>query len=165
MNRKRLSDILQSTSDRDALRRKWAETKAADDFGVLPLGEYVARIIDGELFTSRTNQTPGYRLTFRVDEGELIGRRFWHEVWLSAAALPMAKRDLGKLGVSDFELLDRPLPPGIVCAVRLVVRRDDDGTERNRVQRFEVLRIDAPEAEPFAPSDREPGDDAEAGAA
>ena len=159
--RKRLSDILQTSTDRDALRRKWVDTKAAADFAVIPAGEYVARIIDGECISGRTNGTPGYKLTFRVDEGEYIGRRFWNEIWLSDAALPMAKRDLGKLGVSDLDTLDRPLPPGIVCTVRVVVRRDDDGTERNQVKRFEVLRIDEPEADPFAPQD---GDDAEAGA-
>jgi len=160
--RKRLSEILQSSTDRDALRRKWSEVKAADDFGVVPAGDYVARIIDGECIASRTNRTPGYKLTFRIDEGEFAGRRLWYEVWLSSAALPMAKRDLGKLGVTDLDTLDRPLPPGIICTVRVVVRRDDDGTERNRVQRFEVLRIDEPATDPFAPQD---GDDAVEGAA
>jgi len=66
------------------------------------------------------------------------------------------------VGVTAHAMLDRPLPPGIVCTVRVIVRRDDDGTERNRVQRFEVLRIDEPKADPFAPQD---GDDTEAGAA
>ncbi|MGB1885124.1 MAG: hypothetical protein ACPHUF_14565, partial [Gammaproteobacteria bacterium] len=40
-----------------------------------------------------------FKLTFRVLEGEHEGRQFWHDVWLTAAALPMAKHDLAKLGI------------------------------------------------------------------
>lgn len=152
LQRKKLSDILQSGVDRDRLQRRWAETKAADD-KPLPAGEYVGRIVTGELFTSRTNGTPGYKLTFEVAEGEHAGRRFWHDVWLSEAALSMTKRDLGKLGVTAIEQLDSSLPPGIRCRIKLVVRQDDDGTERNRVKGFDVVAIDMPEADPFAPSE------------
>ena len=63
----------------------------------------------------------------------------------------MAKRDLAKLGVSALEQLERPLPPGIRCKVKLALRRDDDGAEYNRVRTFEVVGIDAPTADPFAP--------------
>ncbi len=84
-------------------------------------------------------------------EGDHQGRQFWHDVWLTPAALPMAKRDLGKLGVTALEQLERPLPPGIRCKVKLALRKDDDGTEYNRVKRFEVVGIDAPEADAFAP--------------
>ena len=58
----------------------------------------------------------------------------------------MAKRDLAKLGVTALEQLERPLPPGIRCKVKLALRRDDDGTEYNRVKTFEVVGIDPPEA-------------------
>ena len=39
--------------------------------------------------------------------------------------------------------------------VRLALRKDDDGFEYNRVRKFEVLGIDEPEKDPFAP-DAEP---------
>lgn len=148
----KLSDILSNGSG-DELRRKWNDTEAAKDFTPLPGGEYLARIIGGELFTGRTNGTPGYKLAFKVLDGEHAGRQFWHDVWLTQAALPMTKRDLGKLGVADLEQLDRPLPPGIRCSVKLALRRDDDGSEYNRVRRFDVLGIDEPERDAFAPSD------------
>jgi hypothetical protein len=63
----------------------------------------------------------------------------------------MAKRDLGKLGVTSLEQLERPLPPGIRCRVKLALRRDDDGTEFNRVKSFEVVGIDTPAQDAFAP--------------
>ena len=143
MTRKSLSDILHG-SDREIITQQWGETKAAEDFVPLPSGEYVARIVGGELFTSKTKDTAGYKLTFKVSEGEFAGRYFWHDVWLTPAALPMAKRDLGKLGVTALEQLEGPLPPGIRCRVKLALRKDDDGNEYNRVKRFEVVGIDEP---------------------
>lgn len=86
-------------------------------------------------------------------EGEHEGRQFWNDVWLTEAALPMAKRDLGKLGVSALEQLEEPLPLGIRCKVKLTLRRDGDGTEYNKVRSFEVLGIDPPEPDAFAPAD------------
>jgi hypothetical protein len=151
MQRKSLSDILHE-GDRESLSRAWGETKAAEDFAPLPAGEYVARIVGGELFTSKTKGTAGYKLAFRVLEGDHQDRQFWHDVWLTPAALPMAKRDLAKLGVTTLEQLEGPLPPGIRCKVKLALRRDDDGTEYNRIKRFEVIGIDPPEVDAFAPA-------------
>jgi len=148
----RLSDIL-ANGDGEQLRRQWDNTEAAEDFTPLPSGEYVARIIIGELFTSRTNATPGYKLTFKVLDGGHAGRQFWHDIWLTPAALPMAKRDLGKLSVTSLDQLEQPLSAGIRCAVKLAFRRDDDGTEYNRVRRFDVVGIDEPERDAFAPAD------------
>ncbi len=155
----KLSDILRE-GDRQSLSVAWSNTEAAEEFAPLPSGEYVARIIAGELEQSRKNATPGYKLTFRVLEGEHAGRQFWHDIWLTPAAVPMAKRDLGKLGVASLDQLESPLPAGIRCQVKLVLRRDDDGSEYNRVRRFDVLSIDEPEQDAFAPDDTQ-GDDAQ----
>jgi hypothetical protein len=146
--RRKLTDILRGT-DRDELARAWDQTAAAADLAPLPKGQYVAAILSGEPFTSRTG-TPGYKLAFQVVEGEYAGRRFWHDLWLTTAALPMTKRDLGKLGVSRLDQLERPLPMGIRCQVRLTLQRGDDGSERNRVQSFDVVGTDPPD--PFAPA-------------
>jgi len=148
--RKSFSEILHQ-GDQEKLSRAWSETAAAEDFAPLPAGEYVARVLSGALFSTRTKRTAGYKLTFRVLEGEHEGRQFWHDVWLTPAAMPMAKRDLAKLSISSLEQLELPLPQGIRCKVKLVLRRDDDGTEFNRVKTFAVLGIDKPEADPFAP--------------
>ena len=125
MTRKSLSDILHA-GDRESLSRAWGETQAAEDFTPLPTGEYVARIVGGELFTGKTKGTAGYKLAFRVLDGDHQGRLFWHDLWLTPAALPMAKRDLSKLGVKALEQLERPLPPGIRCQVKLTLPCGDD---------------------------------------
>ncbi|MEN0109292.1 MAG: hypothetical protein AAF805_01085 [Planctomycetota bacterium] len=153
----KLSDILSAGGyGGDDFSGRWQSTDAADDYRPLPAGEYVAAVERGELTTVGQRSTPSYKLSFRVVEGpgrstEHADRLFWHDVWLTPAALPQAKRDLAKLGVSDPSQLERTIPPGIVCRVRLALRRDDDGAERNRVVRFDVLRVEKPEADPYAP--------------
>src|SRR5262245_45142743 len=97
MERKKLSEILGTANK--TIEDAWNTTQAAADFAPLPPGEYIARIVHGELSESRRG-TPGYKLTFEVLEGEHLGRRFWHDLWLTAAALSMSKRDLAKIGVS-----------------------------------------------------------------
>ena len=96
--RKRLTDILHNGNG-DRFRDNWNSTQAAEDFSPLPHGEYTVRFINGELFTSRRNNTPGYKLTCEVTEGEHEGRRLWLDFWLTPAALPMTKRDLAKIGI------------------------------------------------------------------
>ena len=151
--RKSLSDILRN-GERQTIAQAWDSTEAAEDFGSpLPADEYVCHVTSCDLFNSRTNSTPGVKLAFRVIEGDHAGRKFWHDVWLTPVALPMAKRDLAKLGVTRLEQLELPLPPGIRCKVKLALLRDDDGTEYNRIRRFEVLDIDKPKADAFAPND------------
>ena len=65
--------------------------------------------------------------------------------------MPQTKRDLGKLGVANLEQLENPLPRFIRCKCRLARRKGDDGNESNRLKSFEVLGVDPPEADPFAP--------------
>jgi len=148
----KLTDIL-NNGDGERIRQAWNETEAAAEFGPLPPGEYTAHIIDGDLEQSRRKGTPGYKLEFKVIEGEHSGRHFWHDVWLTPAALPQAKRDLGKLGVTDLAQLEQPLPRFIRVKAKVVLRRDDDGAEYNRVRRFDVIGLDEPERDEFAPAD------------
>jgi hypothetical protein len=153
--RKKLSDIL-GAGNGGNFRNIWNSAVAADDFKPLPPDEYVFRILTGELFTSKKG-TPGYKLTLEVAEGEHEGRRVWHDLWLTAAALPMAKRDLAKIGVTDPEQLEQPLPPGILIRGKLVIHRDDDGNEVNKLRYFECAGIEPGDA--FEPKD---GDQADA---
>lgn len=151
--RKSLSEILAGAGkDADALEKSWNETQAATDFGPLPKGDYEAVVTHGELFSARTG-TPGYKLTFEVCSGDFKGRKFWHDLYLTSAALPITKRDLAKIGITELQQLERPLPARFRCQVKLALRKEDDGSERNRVIRFDFIGVEAPD--PFAPSETE----------
>jgi hypothetical protein len=153
MERRKLTDILAGTNERENLQRAWQTTEAAAEFAPLPSGEYTFRILAGELRTAKTG-TPGYKLTLEVTEGEFAGRRTWHDFWLTEAALPMTKRDLAKIGVTTLEQLEQPLPAGILIKGKLALRKDDGGNESNSLIRFECIGIEKQDA--FAPTDDAP---------
>lgn len=153
MARKSLSDILRN-GDRENLSRAWSEAKTADEYGTpLPVGEYICHLTAADFFNAKTNGTPGVKLAFKVIQGEHAGRFVWQDCWLTGPAMPQTKRDLLKLGIDRLERLEQPLPPGIRCAVRVVLRKDDQGNEFNRVKTFAVLGIDEPQKDPFAPAE------------
>tara|TARA_B100001123_G_scaffold345962_1_gene394108 strand:+ start:998 stop:1522 length:525 start_codon:yes stop_codon:yes gene_type:complete len=131
----------------------WDNAEIAEEWGPLPAGKYVAEIISGELFNSATKNTPGYKLTFKVVEGEHAGRQFWNDLWLTEAAIPISKRDLGKLGMQAVEDTAIPLRHIFRCRVLLALRTDDDGSQFNRVKRFDVESVRDVEKDPFAPPD------------
>lgn len=151
----KLSDILQN-GQADAIREAWDSTAAAGELEPLPPGEYIAHIVAGTLENAKTRGTPGFKMTFRVCEGPHAGRQFWHDIWLTEAALPMAKRDFAKIGITSLAQLENPLPRGIRCKCKLTLQRADDGAEFNRVRSFLVVGIDEPEADAFAPDDGTP---------
>ncbi len=151
MNRKSLSDILSGGSS-DDISKLWDSTEAAGEFRPLPPGKYICHLVEGELETSSRKSTPGYKLTFKIIEGEYSGRKLWHDIWLTPAAMSMAKRDLARLGITNPKQLEQPIPRWLRCLVTVVLRRDDDGTERNAVKVFEVTGKDEPAADVFAPA-------------
>lgn len=151
MTRKLLSDILHGN---DTYFDDWGDVQAADEFGPVPPGYYVTHLAGSELAESKTKGTPSYKLVFKIIEGDYTGRKLWYDIWLTDASKPQAKRDFAKLGITDPKRqLEGPLPQGIRCGCKVALRRADDGTEFNKVQTFEVLGIDAPEVDAFAPAD------------
>lgn len=161
--KKRLTDILHG-GERERIAAAFNETDAATDFEPLPPNTYDAHLIGLDLFNSRGG-TPGVKMTFRVVEGDYTGRQFWNDLWLTEAALPMTKRDLAKLGITTMDQIESELPQWIRCRCKVALRRDDDGNEYNRVRKFDVIGIDKPERDAFAPpdDDTEPGDAGESG--
>ena len=150
--RKPLSEILGNNAPDSDLESLWNATEAAEEFAALPPGKYLCHLIAGELSQSGRSRTPGYKLTFKVIEGPHTNRRVWHDIWLTDRAMSLAKRDLGKLGITTLKQLQQPIPRWLRCEVTVTLERDDDGAARNRVRTFQVLGKDTPEADPFAPA-------------
>jgi len=166
--RRKLTDILNGDGA-DGLRKQWAETQAATEFAPLPAGTYTAHVHIVELFKTQTKGTPGVKVQFRVCDGEHVGRMVFHDCWLTAPALPQSKRDLAKLGLATVDQLETTVVPSgrIRCKLRVALRTDDSGESFNRVRSFEVIGIDEPQADPFAPTelDDPPPPPSEGGAA
>lgn len=155
MERKRLSDILRGRgSGDDWINKDWSAVPPAPDFGSpVPKAYYIAHILEGALFNAATG-SPGYKVSFEIIEGEYKGRRQWYNIWLTAKAQRQAVRDFAKLGIRSKEQLEQPIPTRqIRCRIFVVIHKGDDGIDRNVVKSFEVLGIDPPEVNPFAPVD------------
>jgi len=146
--RRKLSHILNGGADN--FTAIWETTEAAGDFAPLPAGTYQAKLMAGLLSTSKSG-TPGYKLTFKVVDGDHAGRQIWHDLWLTPAAMAMTKRDLAKIGVTSPTQLDQPLPAVLRCDVKVSLRTGDDAKHYNAVKSFAVTGIDT-------------GDDADFGA-
>jgi hypothetical protein len=139
----------------DDIFDRFDAAQPAGDFGPLPPGVYVALATGGELTEARTG-TKGYRVTFRVVEGEYAGRRLWLEKYFTPAAMPYTKRDLGKLGIDSRAKLARPFPANrMVCRLTVTRRRSDGGAGWNEIRRLEVIRFEQPAAAPPGPPDDE----------
>jgi hypothetical protein len=136
--RPRLDDILSGGADDfDAL---WDETDAAGDDVPLPAGTYRCLVVAGELSQSRGKGTPSFKMTLEViAPAPFAGRRVWHDLWLTPKALPTAKRDLAKLGITQTRQLNAPLRAGIVIEAKITQRTEDDGRVFNRVRDFQVV--------------------------
>lgn len=143
--RPRLRDIVRGNAA--DFNRAWNETEASAGFDLLPPGVYKCLIADGSLFTSKTNRTPGFKITFEVIDQPHAGRKVWHDVWLSSKALSMAKADLAKIGIVSPDQLEQPLQPGLIADVQVVQRTADDGTLFNRVKTFKVVESGVPAAD------------------
>lgn len=154
---RKLSDVLNNGGN--GFGDRWASTQAAGDDAPIPRGDYVCHVVAGELSKSKSKGTPGYKLTFRIIEGDHKGRLLWHDLWLTENAIELTKRDAAKLGISSPEQFEQPLPPGFRCKVCVVLHKDDDGVQHNKVKRFEVLGVDELPPNPYI--DEEPDPDQE----
>jgi hypothetical protein len=145
----KLSDILNGGGAN--FNDRWNSTEAAGEFRPVPRGTFVCHATRGELSKTEKKETPYYGIEFTIIEGPFKGRKLFHDCWLTDAALPGTKRDLLKLGITSPEMMERPLPRWIRCKVEVVIRKDDDGIERNKIRAFEVIGLDQPEIDPFVP--------------
>lgn len=154
----KLSGALGGNSDN--INLMWDSTQAAEEFHPLPKGEYVCHVVGGEMVESKKKGTPAYQLTFKVIEGEFVGRRVRQSYWLTPDAIPYTKRELAKLGITSPKQFDQPVPPGIRCCVKVVLRTNDDGEEHNEVRSFAFIQVDNVEPDPFDTDGDSDDDDA-----
>ena len=155
--RPRLDDILGGSGD--DFNSLWDATAAAGDFEPLPPGRYSCLVVDGKRAESKAKATPSYKVTFEVIEpAEFAGRKLWHDLWLTAKALPTSKRDLAKLRIIRPDQMRQAPPTGLIAEVKVALRTGDDGESFNRVSGFEVTG-EAPPTDALEPDGEELSDD------
>jgi hypothetical protein len=136
--RPRLDDIL--TGSDGGFNERWEQTEAAADYSPVPAGAYRAAIVSVDRAESRANATPSVKLTLEiVDHPEYAGRRLYVDLWVTAAAIGVTKREAAKLGYATLAQLFQSPPIGDVLAVRVALRTGGDGRHFNRVVDWKVI--------------------------
>ncbi len=127
----------------------WDAIIAADDYSTpIPSGTYEAEAVKGECGTNHNN-TDEYVITWKLTKGEHKGRHLWSHFYLTPKAAPMTKRELTRLGITSPK---QNVPAGTICRLQVVLRQTDNATYYNDVKRFDVLRVEPQEQDPFAPT-------------
>src|SRR4029077_13651221 len=56
------------------------ETQEGNSWDPLPVGEYVAQIVEASVLQPKSGDGFYLALTWKIIEGELEGRQFWHRI-------------------------------------------------------------------------------------
>jgi hypothetical protein len=108
-------------------------------FDVLPKGVYPFVVDNAEYKISQSGGNPMISLTLEIEEGDFKGRKLFTHVVFSPKAMPMAKRTIARLGLS--QLLEGPFNPeeaadlfiGARGRARVTVEKHE-GDDTNRVK-------------------------------
>lgn len=125
-----LNDILKAQ-----MKKLKEATPAPDFYEPIKPGKYEARVVSAESCMVGAKETLAIKVCFLILQGEYAGHHAWMTVWLTDRALPIAKRALVKLGITDADDLNSPELKTYQCEIRVVV--NDDGY--NDVKSFKVI--------------------------
>ena len=134
-----------------ALHVNFSEEEAASEAQggeLIPRGEYVVRITDGELRASKSEKNSGkpyYNLEFTIQEGKYQGRKVWTNVMLFQPALYTLSQLLKALGhkVTAGTSVEVPTIEELIGKEVVIVTKIKKGDD-NYDDRTEVSGIKAP---------------------
>ena len=118
-------------------------------------GHYSATLLRG-YWDKTTNDNPMLVLKFMINGGENDGKTLTHTPILTANTMYFVEPQLQELGLTDDEQTKNPVPQPLSCSISVGMDRKQDGREWNRITRFKVLGIAAPEMNPFLPPQSTP---------
>jgi hypothetical protein len=81
---------------------KLEDNKTKPKLEAIPRGEYICRTKKGNFFRSSQKQTPGYKITFQIAEGDYRGRLLWCDIWLTPKCKGRSRRAFDELGIDDI---------------------------------------------------------------
>jgi hypothetical protein len=145
------------------------EEQEGTSFDLLPVGEYVAQIIDASVSQRKTGDGYGINLMWQITEGEYENRYVWQRITFqhsSNQAQTIGRKQLKDL--CDATGFNEPVSDAdvfkfIPCRIRVGIEKDKNGIypDKNKVAR--VLPLEPPpETQPAKPAVPKPGPKPEA---
>jgi hypothetical protein len=139
------------------------ETEEGSQFELIPVGSYVAEIIDAELAQPRSGDGCMLKLTWKITEGDYEGRQLWQTLCYQHSNLQtqtIARRTLKDL-CTAFDINEQVKDPDVFkhkpARIRVSVESDKSGQydDQNRIRRVKALTDsdgEAQEAKRSAPT-------------
>ena len=92
-------------------------------------------VVEQEFALIGAKATPDCKVVFEVMEGDFIGRKVWHDFWLTSGNAPYLKRDLGILGWKGDRLtqLTNPSDASLMCLGADVTLGVEEYTDKNGI--------------------------------
>ena len=133
----------------------------SEDFSPIPVGEYLAHIVDSDVKPTKNNTGHYAELEFEVTAGEFKGRKVWARLNLdnpNPKAVEIAQRELsaichavGVLQVTDTQQLHyKPL------VIRVDIEERDGYGPRNVIKAYKAATANAAGGSPFAQPQQAP---------
>src|SRR5262245_40990613 len=134
-------------------------TQEGNSWDVLPVGEYVAQVVEASI--QQPNSGDGYHLalTWKITEGGYEGRQVWQRIRYlhsSEQAQTIGRKTLKDLcvatGVADEQVANAEVFLCKPVRIRLGIERDKQGVypDKNRISR--ILPLEAKSEEPEQPA-------------
>ena len=135
------------------------ETQEGNSWDLLPVGEYVAQVVEASI--QKPNSGDGYylALTWKIIEGDYEGRQVWQRITYlhsSEQAQTIGRKTLKDLcvatGVADEQVDNAEVFLFKPVRIRLGIERDKQGVypDKNRISR--ILPLEAKSEEPEQPA-------------
>jgi len=135
-------------------------TQEGNSWDVLPVGEYVAQVVEASI--QQPNSGDGYHLalTWKIIEGDYEGRQVWQRITYlhsSEQAQTIGRKTLKDLwvatGVADEQVDNAEVFLFKPVRIRLGIERDKQGVyaDKNRISR--ILPLEAKSEEPEQPEE------------
>jgi Protein of unknown function (DUF669) len=134
------------------------ETQEGNSWELLPVGEYVAQIVEASVQQPKSGDGCYLALTWKIAEGEFEGRQVWHRITFAHSkeqTQTIGRKTLKDLCVAldvNEQVNDAEVFLFKPARIRLGIEKDKQGLypDKNKVSR--ILPLEAKPAEPEQPT-------------
>jgi hypothetical protein len=134
------------------------ETQEGNSWDPLPVGEYVAQIVEASVLQPKSGDGCYLALTWKIAEGEFEGRQVWHRITFAHSneqAQTIGRKTLKDLCVAldvNEQVNDAEVFLFKPARIRLGIEKDKQGIypDKNKVSR--IVRLEPKPAEPGQPA-------------
>jgi Protein of unknown function (DUF669) len=134
------------------------ETQEGNSWDPLPVGEYVAQIVEASVLQPKSGDGCYLALTWKIAEGEFEGRQVWHRITFAHSneqAQTIGRKTLKDLCVAldvNEQVNDAEVFLFKPARIRLGIEKDKQGLYPDKNKASRILPLEPKPAEPGQPA-------------